>query len=395
MMIPRKRTLELNRSLPIRNINMSLRNYICIDCFNFLASDPSSNKKGNFRFCIYKKEQRRLQMRKNKLLQEVKLHNMRALNDQIWSDTDMDSDDYLLDKFYKNMLIFLENQGIFRRQDINNAMLDKYLQNPDFDPEMNLNKMGELKMEEFFSFVETIDYIINENLIMYFRIFLNFKLNSFLFHEHSPGESIYKPHMQYLTYSSHLYMQRVLLPFTKANGYELRLGILSWNIAGTKLHKKETYMDKLVHEIVTSNLDIFVLGLQEIVELKFSFSNLNKMMFQFDRITSKIKALFEAKLGSFICISMNNLFGLFQMVFVRRRQLSEVDWFYHDNWQVKLGGAGAIKMGNKGVVGSLFEFKNFGRFAFLNCHMVHGLSNIDTRIEHFNEIGRKLKGKHK
>jgi hypothetical protein len=187
-------------------------------------------------------------------------------------------------------------------------------------------------------------------------------------------------------------MQRVLLPYTKANEHELRLGVLSWNIAGKKLYKEEVYVKKIIHEVITNNLDILVLGFQEIVELKFSFSNLSKMVFQFDKIVSKIKKIFETKLSSFICISQNNLMGLFQMIFVRKQILSEVDWFYHHNWQIKLGGAGALKMGNKGVVGSIFEIRHFGRFSFMNCHMVHGLSNLDTRIEHFSELLRKLTG---
>jgi hypothetical protein len=187
-------------------------------------------------------------------------------------------------------------------------------------------------------------------------------------------------------------MQRVLLPFKKSKEFELRLGILSWNIAGKKIYKEVVPIQKIIHKIITSNLDILVLGFQEIVELKFSLNNLKKMIFQFEKISKKIKECFEKNLKSFICISVNNLSGLFQMIFIRRDRVSELDWYYHKNWQIKLGGAGALKMGNKGVVGSTFEIKNFGRFSFMNCHMVHGLSNLDKRIEHFNEIVRKLKG---
>ena len=186
-------------------------------------------------------------------------------------------------------------------------------------------------------------------------------------------------------------MQRAVLPYSRAKQIELRLGIISWNIAGKDLTKEDTFIQRITRDLALSNLDLIVFGFQEIVELKLTLMNINKMMFKCDSISEDIKKTLQKALGEeFVCLGYINMMGLLQIIFLRRDRVPEIDWYYHKNWKIKMGGSKAIKIGNKGVVASIFQLGDFGKFSFTNCHMVHGFKNLEKRIQNFTEATNKL-----
>lgn len=146
--------------------------------------------------------------------------------------------------------------------------------------------------------------------------------------------------------------------------------------------------------MVINNLDLIVYGFQEIVELKLSFGNLNKIMFQCSAISNKIRAILSESLGNgFICLGMVNLMGLLQIIFLRKDRLRDVDWYYHRDWTLKLGGTSTLKMGNKGVVAQSFKIKGLGKLSFMNSHLVHGFDKLQKRVDQFQETVMKLQSK--
>jgi hypothetical protein len=367
----------------------------------------------NRRFCVLKENHENLVKDNKSLFKKIKLLKIQVIDElktrmesqrivlksnKRHNSISWNNEDTLLDRFYKNTLIFFENRGIFNRNDFKNGILTGYLEDEYFDPGLNVNLMGEKKVQEFFSFVEAIDFIVNENLVVFFRNFLKFSLDEYLYNLNilpsSLSVPLYRKNMQYITSSSHLYIQRAVLPFKRAREVELRLGILSWNIAGKDLTKEENVINRITRDMIISNLDLIVFGFQEIVELKLSFMNLNKMMFQCMSISNQIKNILEKNLGDeFVCLGLTNLMGLFQVIFLRRDRLADVDWYYHRDWKLKLGGTKAIKMGNKGVIAQMIQINGFGKLTFINSHLVHGFDKVNKRVEQFDEVISKLQSK--
>lgn len=409
--------MSFQEHAPPRDIDWDWRDFITVDLFEFLLTDrirqSESTSAVSRRFSVFKEERRRLTVSDQTLAEEVQLRKIQVVdefqkapqkeraswmhkfrsNQSRWTRRDM-----LLDRFYKNLLVFLEKRGVFSRSDFQKGVLQGYLEDPLFDEGLNVNLMGEEKVQDFFSFVEEIGLLVNHDLVRLFRSFLRFDLGHFLYDlqvlPSALSRPIYRRHMDWLTASSHLHLQRLLLPFSGASDVELRVGVLSWNIAGKDLSKESTFMSKLTRELLLSNLDVITFGFQEIVELKLSFGNLGKMMFQCQSISRTIQTLLQRLLGSgFVCLSTNNLMGLLQLVFLRRELVPRVNWYFHRDWQVKLGGKGPLKMGNKGVVGCMFHLSGFGRLSFVNCHMVHGFHNLDRRIRHFAQIAGKMQSR--
>ena len=92
----------------------------------------------NRRFCIFKEEHRRLKIKESLLLIEVHLMKITVIDEfqtrnssQKFSIISKEKlkkgkwnrNEILLDRFYKNMLIFLEKQQIFDRKDFKNGIL--------------------------------------------------------------------------------------------------------------------------------------------------------------------------------------------------------------------------------------------------------------------------------
>ena len=203
-------------------------------------------------------------------------------------------------------------------------------------------------------------------------------------------------YLRHLSISDHLFLQRTLLPFQTSSHRELRVSMCSWNLAGKNMNKNDhsDYLRKISSKLAMTNSDILVFGFQEIVEMKVSLTNIRKMMFQCEEISLKIKALLDKFLGeTFICVSALNLMGILQLVYVHYRRYPDLNEIQFINWEEKFGGKAGFKMGNKGVVGSIFNLKHFGVFSFANCHLTHGFDKVNKRVQKIIQIINKVKGK--
>lgn len=296
-----------------------------------------------------------------------------------------------LDFLYKHFILFLESKKIICRKSLNNPSLNNYLQSKSFNESLNINHIQAKTIKTLTPFINDINLLLNENIVSFLKLFLKYGIFEHFYDlKILPSvftHPIYHKNFSILNASKHLSLQRLFLPFKNKSSSEIRLGILSWNIAGKNLQNHVGLMNELASEIFKANLDVFSIGFQEIVELKLSLQNITSMAFKCESISKDIKNLF---LGYFqehyTCISGVNLMGLLQLVFVRKEMVPKLDWHYHANWILKLGGKGGIKVGNKGCVSSIFALEGVGKISLTNCHLAHGLDNLPKRMSSFEEI---------
>jgi hypothetical protein len=190
--------------------------------------------------------------------------------------------------------------------------------------------------------------------------------------------------------SKQLFFTRSYMPFNLLK--ELRVGIFSWNIAGKDL--VSTHYVKEICDLMTDHhLDILVFGFQEIVEMKLNLTNLTNVMFRCGEISIALKKKIDEYLAPFyFCINIRNLMGMLQFVYVRSKIVNLVHKSSFKSKEKRFGGKGKFKMGNKGAVICMFDIKNFGRFSFSNCHLVHGFDKVNKRSKNIENILSSISG---
>ena len=300
----------------------------------------------------------------------------------------------MLDRFYKTTLCFLEKNGVFKREQFQCGFLSNYLADPGFEPGLNINFMMKDKVRNLYSFISDLHFLVNENILDFIRRYLRCSLNDYLFERKiaTKGNPFYNRKLKFLTPSSHLVLQRALLPFPQARRSELRICVFSWNIAGMDLEKEEKVLKRAMDDLLIQSIDLMVFGFQEILELKLNFNFLKKV-FYCQTISRKIRDQLHSILGSdYECISTINLLGMLQLVFIRKDRIKDLRSDYNEYWELKFGGNSKMKFGNKGAVATMFELQDFGRFSFINCHLASGLKKMQKRIDNLDEITAKLKG---
>lgn len=301
----------------------------------------------------------------------------------------------LLDRFYKSTLSFLESKNFFKREDFQSGFLSNYLADPGFEPSLNINFMMKEKIQHLYRFIPELHYLLNENLLEFLSDYLRKNILQYLFEDRelSKKNPFYNRQLRFLTPSSHLFLQRALLPYQQAKRSELRVCVLSWNLAGRNLLKEEKVLKRALDDLLIQNIDLMVFGFQEILELKMNLNFLKKV-FIHKKISKDIRDQLHGILGNeYECISTLNLLGMLQVVFIRKDRVRDLRSDYHQHWEIKFGGNSKMKFGNKGAIGTMFELMDFGRFSFINCHLTSGHNKIDKRIANSDEITKTLKGR--
>jgi hypothetical protein len=387
-------------------VNKAAKDYLIVELYEVLVDQENELSK---RFVVFKSEERSLSVGKDKLSLELHIEtkdlevatlSMKDVNQLIssshrsmpkctrkkWSVAEI-----YLDYLFKHFILFLDSRKIISLDQKSNTSVSKYLQNRSFNESLNINLIQTSNHKDLALFIDDISLLLNENIISFFKPFLKYGLFEHFYDlKMLPSvftHPIYHKNFSLLNASKHLSLQRLLLPFKNKSSSELRLGVLTWNIAGKNLKNHLELIEELVSTVSKANLDVISIGFQEIVELKLSLQNITSMAFKCESISKDIKNLF---LGYFqqhyTCISAVNLMGLLQLVFIRRELVPKLDWHFHSNWNLKLGGKGGIKVGNKGCVSSVFALEGIGKISLTNCHLAHGLDNLPKRMSSFEEI---------
>lgn len=305
----------------------------------------------------------------------------------------------VMDTIIKRLLVYIIDRKALVLDRADHDKLLKYTRDITFDPLLNLFVDYSKTTLEPLSFLPSIYFALNNDLLSFLEIFFLYDIKDFLsmkkkiqfgllrkFNVYSGTE------LRHLDGSTHLFLQRTLLPFTPSTHRELRLGVLSWNLAGKDMGKSPHFFRQICRRLTRANLDVISIGFQEIVEMKISWINLKNIIFKCEEISLQIKGLLDRFLGEgYICISSLNLMGILQLVYVHHRRYSDIIQNKFINWEDKYGGKAGIKMGNKGAVGSIFVLKHFGVLSFANCHLTHGFDKVKKREEKLISIIETLK----
>jgi hypothetical protein len=307
----------------------------------------------------------------------------------------------VIDTFFKRILNFLLETKTISFDMNDHAKYLKYSGDMTFDPLINIfNDYSKTTLEPM-SFIPVVYYTLNNDFKSFLLTFFNYNIKDYMSLRKKIQSgfltkfNIYSGvYLHHINLSEHLFLQRSLLPFSITSHRELRFGICTWNLAGKDMGKHFNYFEQISKKLTKNNLDIIVLGFQEIVELKISWGNLKKIMFKCEEISIQIKELWDRLIGgSYSCVSALNLMGIFQLVYVHHRRYGDILKNKFVNWEDKYGGKVGIKMGNKGAVGSIFHMKYFGILSFSNCHLTHGFDKVNKRLEKLLSIIEKVKSK--
>lgn len=294
------------------------------------------------------------------------------------------------DSFYKRIMRQFWKYKFFEPRMANKQICELYLSKRGHDKKLNICSGRSKERSHYEALTEDLGLWLNCDLAGFLRSFFSSSISYFLytprniskFYENSPV-----PEEVRLNFSKHLSLQRKILPFPQARTHELRMAILTWNIAGKNMKKNSFILTQILKKMIRSQPDLLVLGFQEIVELKMSFTNLKKIMFQCEEISLDIKKLVDQQVhGQFVCISALNVMGILQLVYVHRSLLSALDPGRFGNWNLKFGGKAGFKMGNKGAVSCLLKLKGFGSLTFSNCHLTHGFDKVKKRVSKLKKI---------
>lgn len=293
------------------------------------------------------------------------------------------------DTLFKRILGFLSAEGLLSIDTPQLIKLKRYIQDLAFDPFLNLFSDFSTSKSDPMSFVEPVYLGLNTDLRLFLDMFFLYNIRDFMSLRRTikfgylTRFNLYSGvYLRHINVSDHLFLQRTLLPFRSSVHRELRVGVCTWNLAGKNMLKHDHFLHQICRKLSRANPDIAVLGFQEIVEMKMTWSNLKNIMFKCHEISLQIKGILDKALGkSFICVSALNLMGMLQLVYVHYRRYEDLVRSNFVNWEEKFGGKAGFKMGNKGAVGSVFELKNFGVFSFSNCHLTHGFDKVNKRVQ--------------
>ena len=295
------------------------------------------------------------------------------------------------DSFFKRILRRLWRNGHFSPRQANLAVCRAYVNKRGFDNKINICRHSiSDKPSPCAPLTEDLSLILNCDLVLILKSFLSSSISNFLY---SPmnisryfANSLAHSEVK-LNFSKHLSLQRKLLPFPAARASELRLAALTWNIAGKNMKKNAFVLTQICKRLIRSQPDLLVLGFQEIVELKMSFTNLKKIMFKCEEISLDIKHLVDEQVrGQFVCVSALNVTGILQLVYVHHSLMPAIDTHSFANWHHKFGGKAGFKMGNKGSVSTLIRLKPFGDLTFSNCHLTHGFDKVAKRVSKLKKM---------
>lgn len=302
------------------------------------------------------------------------------------------------DTFFKRVLQFLVDKDLISLDPGPQAQLQKYLSDLTFNPLLNIFSNNSSTRKDPLGFLESVFVALNLNLRLFFESFFLYNLHDFMFLRRNikfgflSRFNLYSGvYLRHLNVSDHLFLQRTLLPFRTSAHRELRLAVCTWNIAGKNMRKNKNFLNQICRKVSRANPDVVVLGFQEIVEMKISWTNLKNIMFKCHEISLQIKGILDSALGeTFICISGLNLMGILQLVYVHYRRYEDLVGVRFANWQEKFGGKAGFKMGNKGAVGCLLELRGFGVFSFANCHLTHGFDKVAKRVQKLTAIIERI-----
>ena len=163
---------------------------------------------------------------------------------------------------------------------------------------------------------------------------------------------------------------------------ELRVGVLTWNLAG-KGPGPGFDMSSVVlpngQEFGTEDVDLYVVGLQEMVKLDMVGSVMcnkdEERILAWQKLTQA--ALHKRMPGrKFACISRKVMFGCFIMLFVREDHFPHIKQIH--TAKVKTGTNGMTA--NKGSTSLRFNYDDTS-FMFLNCHLTSGEKKWQNRFD--------------
>ena len=298
------------------------------------------------------------------------------------------------DTFIKRILIFMNQHGLVHLPEKELIKFNKYIEQTTFNPFLNVFIDYSKSKANPMSFLPLVYMTLNNDLKIFLEIFFMYNIKDFMSLQKNikfgflAKFNLYSGvFLRHINISDHLFLQRTILPFHTSAHRELRIAMCTWNLAGKDMTKHSHYLKQISRKLSRQNPDIIVYGFQEIVEMKMSWVNLKNIMFKCEEISLQIKQILDKYLSdSYICVSARNLMGMLQMVYVHYRRYPDLHSSKFVNWDEKFGGKGGFKMGNKGVVGCIFDLSHFGVFSFSNCHLTHGFDKVKKRVQKVLEI---------
>ena len=155
---------------------------------------------------------------------------------------------------------------------------------------------------------------------------------------------------------------------------------VSWNVGACQPTEIES-LDSLFKPDRISNPDVYIIGLQEIVEL-----NASNMMRGDKKIIDVWRAAITKSLGSnYRHIESIRLMGILLFVFCTHELQNEIQ-----NIVTNTIGAGIFGVaGNKGAVGLKFDIFDTS-MCVICCHLASGKENCKKRNENYHKIMQKL-----
>lgn len=165
----------------------------------------------------------------------------------------------------------------------------------------------------------------------------------------------------------------------------LKVKVFTWNCAGNAPPSPQFDISHLILPPEESQIvpDIYVIGLQEMVKLNaksvIKGKDKERVLLWEDIVVRSI-----CRGHRYVCVSKKPMVGCLVMLFVKDEHKHNISCIRTS--RVKTGLAGSA--GNKGAVAIRFNYANTS-FAFINCHLTSGQSQISERLQDINEIYKR------
>jgi hypothetical protein len=159
---------------------------------------------------------------------------------------------------------------------------------------------------------------------------------------------------------------------------ELKIAVLTWNLAGNPPPDNVNLSSILIPESYDALPDIYIVGLQEMVNLdilgSLACSKDVERMHGWESIVARslnYRAAQQQSKLKYGCLLRKVMFGCFIMLFVRSDNYNSIKSMH--TVKIKTGTSGYTA--NKGSVALRFNFEDTS-FMFLNCHLCSGQKKV-------------------
>lgn len=162
---------------------------------------------------------------------------------------------------------------------------------------------------------------------------------------------------------------------------DITVSVVTWNCAGNTPSHTFDITNILHYE--GNAPDVFIVGLQEMVKL-----NAKSVIQGKDKeralLWERIVTNSLCKKSKYVCVSKKVMVGCYILLYIRDVHKDRINQIRTSKVKTGFGG----QSGNKGSVAIRFNFDN-SSFAFINCHLSSGQSQMSERLEDLREIYKK------